>query len=107
MRRYPAEGKRVAELIVQSMTTGARMTFGNVGDFAWTDRRPVLALTIETEGGAGNAVQVYDAVSQTVRVLESSPSIYRGLAWRKKSEDLAALRRSEEHTSELQSPCNL
>jgi dipeptidyl aminopeptidase/acylaminoacyl peptidase len=92
MRRYPAEGKRVAELIVQSMATGARMTFGNVGDFAWTDRRPVLALTIETEGGAGNAVQVYDAVSQTIRVLESSPSIYRGLAWRKKSEDLAALR---------------
>lgn len=92
MRRYPAEGKRVAELIVQSLATGARMTFGSVGDFAWNDRRPVLALTIETEGGVGNAVQVYDAVSQTVRVLESSPSIYRGLAWRRKSDDLAALR---------------
>ena len=92
MRRYPAEGKRVAELIVQSLATGARMTFGSVGDFAWADRRPVLALTIETEGGAGNAVQVYDAMTQTVRVLESSPSIYRGLAWRKKNEDLAALR---------------
>ncbi len=92
MRRYPAEGKRVAELIVQSLATGARMTFGSVGDFAWTDRRPVLALTIETEGGTGNAVQVYDAVTQTVRVIESSGSIYRGLAWRKKSEDLAVLR---------------
>ena len=92
MRRYPAEGKRVADLIVQSLATGARMTFGSVGDFAWSDRRPVLALTIETEGGAGNAVQVYDALTQTVRVLESSASIYRGLAWREKSEDLAALR---------------
>ena len=92
MRRYPAEGKRVAELIVQSLATGARMTFGSVGDFAWTDRRPVLALTIETEGGTGNAVQVYDAMSQVVRVLESSGSIYRGLAWRRKSEDLAVLR---------------
>jgi len=92
MRRYPAEGKRVAELIVQSLATGARMTFGSVGDFAWTDRRPVLALTIETEGGTGNAVQVYDALTQTVRVVESSASIYRGLAWRKKSEDLAVLR---------------
>jgi hypothetical protein len=68
MRRYPGEGKRVAELIVQSLATGARMTFGSVGDFAWTDRRPVLALTIETEGGTGNAVQVYDAMTQTVRV---------------------------------------
>jgi dipeptidyl aminopeptidase/acylaminoacyl peptidase len=92
MHRYPAEGKRVADLIVQSLATGARMTFGSVADFAWTDRRPVLALTIETEGGAGNAVQVYDALTQTVRVLESSPSIYRALAWRKKSEDLAVLR---------------
>jgi hypothetical protein len=58
------------------------MTFGSVGDFTWTDRRPVLALTIETEGGTGNAVQVYDAMTQTVRVVESSASIYRGLAWR-------------------------
>ncbi len=58
------------------------MTFGSVGDFAWADRRAVLAITIETDGGAGNAVQVYDAVSQVVRVLESSTSIYRGLAWR-------------------------
>lgn len=92
MRRYPAEGKRVAELIVQSLATGARMTFGSVGDFAWTDRRPVLAVTIETEGGTGNAVQVYDAMTQVVRVVESSGSVYRGLAWRKKSEDLAVLR---------------
>jgi dipeptidyl aminopeptidase/acylaminoacyl peptidase len=31
-------------------------------------------------------------MTQVVRVLESSGSIYRGLAWRKKSEDLAVLR---------------
>ena len=92
MRRYPAEGRRVAELIVQSLATGARMTFGSVGDFAWADRRPVLALTIETDGGTGNAVQVYDAMTQVVRVAESSGSIYRGLAWRRKNEDLAVLR---------------
>ncbi len=92
MRRYPAEGKRVADVIVQSLATGARMNFGNVGEFAWSDRRPLLALTIETEGGTGNAVQVYDAVAQVVRVLESSSSSYRGLAWREKSEDLAVLR---------------
>src|SRR5688572_30736528 len=92
MRRYPAEGKRVAELIVQNMVTGTRMHFGSVGDFSWAERRPLLALTIETEGGSGNAVQVYDAATQVVKVLESSGSIYRGLAWRKKSEDLAVLR---------------
>ncbi|HEX9562354.1 MAG TPA: hypothetical protein VF981_00210, partial [Gemmatimonadaceae bacterium] len=92
LRRYPAEGKRVAEVIVQNLANGARMTFGSVGEFSWADRRPILALTIETDGGAGNAVQVYDAASQVVRVLDSSPSRYRGLAWREKAEDLAVLR---------------
>lgn len=92
MRRYPAEGQRGADLIVQNLATGTRMTFGNVTDFAWADRRPLLALTIEVTGGAGNGVQVYDATSQVVRVLDSSPSKYRGLAWREKAEDLAVLR---------------
>lgn len=92
MRRYPAEGKRVADVIVQNLATGARMTFGSVAEFEWADRRPVLALAVEPEGGTGNAVQVYDAASHVLRVLDSSPSRYRGLAWRSKSEDLAVLR---------------
>lgn len=92
MQRFPAEGRRVADVLVQNLATGARMTFGSVSEFAWADRRAVLALAIETDGGTGNAVQVYDAVSQVVRVLDSSPSVYRGLAWRTRSEDLAVLR---------------
>lgn len=92
MRRYPADGRRVADVIVQDLGTGARMTFGNVSDFAWAERRNLLALTIETEGGAGNAVQLYDAATGVVRVLDSSPSLYRAPAWRERSEDLAVLR---------------
>jgi len=30
MRRYPAEGKRAADLIVQDLARGTKMTFGNV-----------------------------------------------------------------------------
>jgi dipeptidyl aminopeptidase/acylaminoacyl peptidase len=92
MRRYPAEGKRAADLIVQDLERGTKMTFGNVSEFAWSDGRAVLAFTVETDGGAGNGVQLYDASTGTMRVLDSSPSVYRMLAWREKSEDLAVLR---------------
>ena len=92
MRRYPAEGKRVADLIVVDLAAGRRTTLGSVSDFGWAERRPLLAFTLETEGGAGNAIQVLDASSNAIRVLESSPSLYRGLSWRPKSEDLAVLR---------------
>jgi len=91
-RRYPAEGKRVAELIVVDLVGGRRTTLGSVSEFSWAERRPLLAVTLETEGGAGNAVEVLDAASNAIRVLESSPSLYRGLSWRPKSEDLAVLR---------------
>jgi dipeptidyl aminopeptidase/acylaminoacyl peptidase len=92
MRRYPAEGKRAADLIIQDLARGTKMTFGNVSEFAWSDARAVLAFATETDGGAGNGVQLYDASTGVVRVLDSSPSLYRMLAWREKSEDLAVLR---------------
>ena len=92
MRRYPAEGKRAADLIVQDLARGTKMTFGNVSEFAWSEGRALLAFTVETDGGAGNAAQLYDASTGAMRVLDSSPSVYRMLAWREKSEDLAVLR---------------
>ena len=92
MRRYPAEGKRPADLIVQDLARGTKITFGNVTEFAWSDTRALLAFTVEVEGGMGNGVQLYDASTGSVRVLDSSASLYRMLAWREKSEDLAVLR---------------
>jgi dipeptidyl aminopeptidase/acylaminoacyl peptidase len=96
MRRYPAEGKRAADLIVQDLERGTKMTFGNVSEFAWSQGRALLAFTTETDGGAGNGIQLYDATTGVVRVLDSSPSLYRMLAWREKSEDLAVLRSRSE-----------
>ena len=92
MRRYPAEGKRAADMIVQDLERGTKMTFGNVTEFAWSERGALLAFTVETEAGTGNAVQLYDAATGALRVLDSSASLYRMLAWREKSEDLAVLR---------------
>jgi len=92
MRRYPAEGKRMGELIVLDLAQGTRLTFGNVSEFAWADVRSLLAFAVETEGGAGNATQLWDGSTGALRVLDASPSLYRALAWRSKGEDLAVLR---------------
>jgi dipeptidyl aminopeptidase/acylaminoacyl peptidase len=92
MTRYAAEGKRVTDVLVENLANHTRMPFSNVGEHSWADAGARLALTIETDGGVGNAVQMYDANSGTINVLESSSSQYRQLAWRAKSTDLAVLR---------------
>ncbi len=92
MTRYPAEGKRVTDVLVEDLSAGTRMPFSNVSEHAWADAGSRLAITIDTDGGLGNAVQLYDAATGTIRVLESSTSQYRQLAWRPKSTDLAVLR---------------
>jgi dienelactone hydrolase len=91
LRRYPAEDKRAADLLVRELATGVLMNFGSITEYAWSDRGALLAVAIETEG-ASNAVQLYDAATGRLRVLESSPQRYRGLAWRERSDDLAVLR---------------
>jgi dipeptidyl aminopeptidase/acylaminoacyl peptidase len=92
MRGYPAEGKRTANLFVQDLAAGTRLTFGNIGAFGWSEPGALLALTVETESGAGNALQVYDAGRGSLKVLESSASLYRAPVWRAKAQDLAVLR---------------
>ncbi len=93
MTRYAAEGKRTSEVLVQDLANSTRLSIANVTEQAWSDGGSKLALTIETEDGSGNAVQLYDPSNGSLRVLESAPvSKYRGLAWRPRSSDLAVLR---------------
>lgn len=91
---YPAEADSTdaADLLVRELTSGRTTHFGNVTAFEWSDRGALLALSIRSASGAGNALQLYDAASGTLRVLDSSPSLYRGLAWREDAADLAVLR---------------
>jgi hypothetical protein len=81
MLRYAAEGKKTSEMLVQDLANNVRLSFANVGEQAWADAGSLLALTIDTDGGVGNGVQLYDARSGMMRVLESSAtSQYRALA---------------------------
>ena len=107
MRRYPPEKKESpdaglsadgddtppgATLILRQLVSGRDTTFGNVAEFAWQDKGKLLAITISAEDKTGNGVQLFDPETGALRVLDSSSSIYSGLAWRKDSADLAVLR---------------
>jgi Tol biopolymer transport system component len=45
MTRYPAEGKKVSEVLLQDLANNVRLTFANVSDQAWADAGSLLALT--------------------------------------------------------------
>ena len=49
-------------------------------------------MTIGVEGREGNSVQVYDPARGELKVLDSGNAVFSALAWRKDSNDLAALR---------------
>ncbi|HVZ48582.1 MAG TPA: prolyl oligopeptidase family serine peptidase [Gemmatimonadaceae bacterium] len=90
--RYAESGKHVSDVLVLDLAKNTRLSFANVAEQAWSEVKPMLAFTVIVDGG--NGVQLYDGASGAVRVLESSPSLYRALAWRDKSGALAVLRTS-------------
>ncbi len=85
----PAPG---TALTVRELITGRDTTFANVSEMAWQDQGARLAFAVTVEGGIGNGVQLFDASSGTLRVLDSSSFTYSGLAWRKEAASLAVLR---------------
>lgn len=108
MRRYAPESAGTAEskpsptdddelgpgttLVVRELASGRDMTFGSVSEVAWQDEGTLLSMAITVAGGVGNGVQLLDTATGTLRVLDSSPSQYSGLVWRKDSAALAVLR---------------
>lgn len=90
--RYPAEGKRTSELLLLDLARGTRLSFANVAESAWSEARPLLAMTIAVDGGNGNGLHLFDGTTGSVRVLDATTSLYRAVAWRPKSTDLAVLR---------------
>jgi dipeptidyl aminopeptidase/acylaminoacyl peptidase len=94
--KYAAEGKRVSDVLVLDLAKGTRLMFSNVGEHAWSETKPLLAYTVTVDGGAGNLAGLFDGATGVNRVLESTPSIYRAVSWRPKSDDLAVLRSKTE-----------
>jgi dipeptidyl aminopeptidase/acylaminoacyl peptidase len=89
-----------ATLVVRDLQTGTDTTFGNVASYAWSELGPYLAMTISADGKTGNGVQVFNPASSQLRVLDSGAAIYKGLAWRKDSDDLAVLKSKSDENFE-------
>ncbi len=84
-----------ATMLVRQFSTGRDTSFGNVSEYAWQDlpkTGTLLAMTINADDKTGNGVQIFDVHTGSLRVLDTSASVYSGLSWRKKSADLAVLR---------------
>jgi dipeptidyl aminopeptidase/acylaminoacyl peptidase len=79
-------------LLVRDLASGMDTTFGDVTDFKWQDKGTHLAMTIGAENRVGNGIQLYDASTTTLKVLDSGNASFSALTWRKDSSDLAALR---------------
>jgi len=89
--RYPAEGKRVSDIVVYDLATGSRFTLPQVSEQVWSERGSLLAVAIEGEAGSGSSVQLYDAATNTLKVLAAGLSPFRALTWRTGTRDLAVL----------------
>jgi dienelactone hydrolase len=92
LRRYPAQGRRAADVIVRHLDAGTELAFGNVSDMAWSKDGALLAMAIDVEGHTGNGVQVLNASTGALRALDAGTNIYTGLAWHDKGDNLVAMR---------------
>jgi dipeptidyl aminopeptidase/acylaminoacyl peptidase len=92
MRRYPAAGRRGADVIVRDLDGATELAFGNVAESAWSDDGSMLALAIDVDGKTGNGVQLLNVRTGAMRSLDASDALYAGLQWRAHSDDLAAMR---------------
>jgi len=89
-------------LVVRELATGRDMFFGNVSELAWQDTEDghLLALVVSARDRVGNGVQLFDAGTSRIHVLESSASVYQGLSWREDSDALAVFRSQDQEGKE-------
>ena len=80
------------DLVVRTLASGAEVPLGNVDSWAWSPHGHLLAATIRTASGSGNAVQLFDPGTGALRVLDHSDQDYAQLTWREDDDDLAVLR---------------
>jgi dipeptidyl aminopeptidase/acylaminoacyl peptidase len=94
MKGYAAKDQKHkgTDLVVRDLAAGVNTTLGNVAEFEWMDTGALLAFTIDAETKAGNGLKTYDPVTGVLKTLESDTSTYKGLTWRKDTDELAILR---------------
>lgn len=102
LQRYRGKDQKKGgvDVLVRDLSRGVDTTFGHVGEYAWADEAPLLAMVVDTPDRVGNGVRIYDAATESLRTLDSAAARYRRLAWRRDAVDLAVLRAIEKDESE-------
>jgi len=102
MRGYPLKDQKHkgADVIVRDLATGTHTPFGDISESEWQDEGHLLALVVDAETKAGNSVRIYNPSSGVLQTLDSDTAGYKGLTWRRESDDLAVLRIRNDSTRE-------
>ena len=79
-------------LLLYNLDSGEQPNIGVVNQFAFNQTGNLLAYTMEGPDQVGNAVQVRDMNTGTVRSLESEQVLYRHLQWVDSSRAIAVMR---------------
>lgn len=91
--RYLAIRRSENGLLVRDLKSGTQASFGNVAAHSWSDEGHLLALHIKAKDPSGNALQLYNPSTSSLRVLDSGRFDYTSMTWREDADDLAYLRK--------------
>ena len=80
------------DLLLYNLATGERQNMGRVGQYDFSEDGDWLAYTMDNADGIGNAVQVRNMKTGTVKALDSDDALYRHLAWTDSSRALAVMK---------------
>ncbi len=97
IHKMPPEGRddndwRGSDLLLRRLTDGTTLTVGNVSGYAFNESGNWLATAIDTEGRAGNGVQIREMATGRVVPLDSAEAAYKRLRWHDDGDAFAVLR---------------
>ena len=95
----PAQNDRPkgSDLLLRELTTGQEFNIGNVAEFAFNKKGSYLAWVIDAQDKAGNAVQLRDMATGTVRSIDSDDkAVYSRVTWTEAGDGFTALKGIED-----------
>ncbi len=90
--RPAPEEEESADLVIMNPSDGGQTFLGNVDTYHWQSPGELLAATIKSPQGTGNAVIMVNPGNGTRRILDSGNGVYSAMTWREESSQLSVMR---------------
>ncbi len=91
----PAAGPtapRGRDLLLYDLGSGKTQNIGNISEMSFNKKGDWLALTVDANEKAGNALQIHNMNTGVTTILDSDKARYQSLNWTEKGDGLAALK---------------